>query len=182
MYALRDARFDQAAEGRCPYLTLDSLGGWPDQWVLRTYDMVRLGRAWERTACQGQAILAEADLAGRDAVNALDYPGLLEYLRAVPPDAASPSSTPQPADREQALVAAAERLASLLNEDGTVYYNPDGGRYYHTSRVCAAEDPDAWPLSPLPYETLSDPWCAYLEPCPVCGAPERPPVETTKEN
>ena len=172
LYAIRDAFFAEAVNGRCPYLTLS----WSqDQWMFRVYEMIQVGYAWERSDCLGELPLTTDDLAGRDAVNDFDYPAIVTYLRYLqslkpskPSGAVKSTATPQPSQREEALIAAAERLASHLALPDTVYYNPLGGLYYHTSMICDAVDVSDWPLSPIPMEKLSDSAYAELLPCPRC--------------
>ena len=177
VFAVRDARFDQAVAGRCPYLTWDSKWGGTNQWVLRAYELIQIGRAWERSDCLGKAVLTEEDMADRDVVNGFDYPAFLEFLRSVTPaaipgglapDSVSDANAPS-AGKGEALIAAAERMASLLAEEGMVYYNPAGGAYYHASVICQGEDVADWPLSPVPIGSLNDPEFSYLSPCPICG-------------
>lgn len=68
---------------------------------------------------------------------------------------------------------------AALAQDGNndiVYFNPDGGRYYHADRLCPAVSSYCWPMPSLPFEALSSISFRYLIPCPRCGAPERTPV------
>lgn len=60
-----------------------------------------------------------------------------------------------------------------------VYYNPDGGKYYHGKANCPDVNQKYWPLEDIPYEMLnSQQYKALLRcPNPECGAPERPPLQ-----
>ncbi|MBR4332511.1 MAG: WG repeat-containing protein [Clostridia bacterium] len=62
----------------------------------------------------------------------------------------------------------------VWQETPIVYYNPGGGRYYHTDSCCPRVDPMFWLLSPVSMETINnDKSFSKLLPCSVCGAPER---------
>ncbi len=62
----------------------------------------------------------------------------------------------------------------VWHEADMIFYNPGGGRYYHTDPCCRGVDPMFWPLSPVSMETINnDERFSKLLPCSVCGAPER---------
>ena len=64
--------------------------------------------------------------------------------------------------------------AVVWHEADMIFYNPGGGRYYHTDPCCRGVDPMYWPLSPVSFEKInSDKVYSRLLPCSVCGAPER---------
>ena len=56
----------------------------------------------------------------------------------------------------------------------TVFYNPDGGRFYHVDPECPSVDPYYLPLVPVHFDEIGSPACDHLQPCPLCGSPERP--------
>ena len=60
-----------------------------------------------------------------------------------------------------------------------VYYNPDGGQYYHGKQNCPDVNQKYWPLTEIPYEMLNSQQYKGLLRCPnpECGAPERPPLQ-----
>ena len=64
------------------------------------------------------------------------------------------------------------------DDSNCVYYNPQGGRYYHADRYCPSVSTKYWPLSPIPFDKVYT-----LLPCAICKAPERPPIspEPTEE-
>ncbi len=55
-----------------------------------------------------------------------------------------------------------------------IYYNPVGGRRYHTKSNCQSVNSRYLPLSPLTYQDLGRYPFTELSPCGICGAPERP--------
>ena len=55
-----------------------------------------------------------------------------------------------------------------------VYYNSNGGRYYHAVEDCPSVSPQYQPLSPIPFAQISDPEYARLVPCPRCNPVDRP--------
>ena len=59
-------------------------------------------------------------------------------------------------------------------EDMELYYQPDGGQYYHLDQNCQLVHPKYLPLQGMFHfsELNDEPYCD-LKPCPVCGAPQR---------
>ena len=57
-----------------------------------------------------------------------------------------------------------------------VYYNEDGGRYYHATPTCAAVDERFWPLTEFSFDLINSAEYQRLVPCPRCNPPERPTV------
>ena len=51
----------------------------------------------------------------------------------------------------------------------TLYYNPNGGKNYHSSAFCAAVNERHWPLTPFPYADLDTSPFDVLTPCPACA-------------
>lgn len=58
----------------------------------------------------------------------------------------------------------------------TVYYNEDGGRYYHATATCGAVDERFWPLTGFSFDLINSAEYQRLVPCPRCNPPERPTV------
>ena len=54
-----------------------------------------------------------------------------------------------------------------------VYYNPDGGKYYHNSSICDAVNEKWWPLTEISYDQLNSAQFSKLQPCPQCNPPQR---------
>lgn len=54
-----------------------------------------------------------------------------------------------------------------------LYYNPSGGKYYHSNQNCAYVNSRYLPLSPFEYRELDTPPFSSLKPCPRCNAPKR---------
>ncbi len=56
----------------------------------------------------------------------------------------------------------------------TLYYNPDGGSYYHRNDQCTRVDQRYLPLrGSFLYSQINDAQFANLKPCEVCNAPNR---------
>lgn len=54
-------------------------------------------------------------------------------------------------------------------DDSTLlYYNPDGGKYYHSTPECSAVKKKFYPLTAFTYGELDTGIFAALEPCPSC--------------
>ena len=58
----------------------------------------------------------------------------------------------------------------------TLYYNKDGGKYYHAVRNCSAVAEKYWPLDEFSYDDLNSQQFKNLVRCPTCNPPERPSV------
>ena len=57
----------------------------------------------------------------------------------------------------------------------TLYYNPDGGKYYHALATCEAVDQKWWPLTGFSYDLLNSAQFSKLRPCPKCNPPTSNP-------
>lgn len=56
-----------------------------------------------------------------------------------------------------------------------VYYNVNGGKYYHLDRTCPAVSSEYWPLTgKIPFDMINSAQYSKLQPCAKCGAPARP--------
>ena len=57
-----------------------------------------------------------------------------------------------------------------------VYYNVNGGKYYHLDRTCPAVSSEYWPLTgKIPFDMINSAQYSKLKPCEKCAAPTRPP-------
>lgn len=54
-----------------------------------------------------------------------------------------------------------------------LYYNPDGGKYYHINPICPDVSEQYWPLTAFYFSDLNTQKFANLMFCPTCGAPPR---------
>lgn len=54
-----------------------------------------------------------------------------------------------------------------------LYYNADGGKYYHNSPICEAVSQQYWPLSEFYYSDLNTTSFKNLIRCPKCNPPSR---------
>lgn len=59
------------------------------------------------------------------------------------------------------------------NDAMQLYYNPDGGRYYHSKPNCPDVSESYWPLTPFYYGDLETQKFEALMRCPTCDAPAR---------
>jgi len=58
----------------------------------------------------------------------------------------------------------------------TVYYNQDGGKYYHAIPNCSWVDEKYWPLTGFSFDLINSQEFKALVRCPNCNPPERPAV------
>lgn len=65
------------------------------------------------------------------------------------------------------------RYVEYPADDLALYYNPSGGKKYHSDQRCSSVNARYLPLTPITYADLSDAF-VNLEPCKTCGAPQRP--------
>lgn len=64
---------------------------------------------------------------------------------------------------------------ATTSPDKTLYYNPDGGTFYHVSKDCSSMNAASQrKLKPFTYQELNNPPYDQLKRCPKCGAPARP--------
>ena len=65
--------------------------------------------------------------------------------------------------------------AGADEEDTVLYYNPEGGQYYHLDQNCPVVHEKYKPLQGwFIYSELNEEAYSGLAPCGVCGAPQRP--------
>ena len=88
---------------------------------------------------------------------------------------------------EAAEAAAAQNRTSLTNinytlapatatpnpSSITVYYNEQGGKYYHAAQTCAAVDEQYWPLTGFSFDLINSDMYKHLLPCTRCNPPAR---------
>lgn len=58
-------------------------------------------------------------------------------------------------------------------DDTLIYYNPEGGKYYHSTPECSAVKKKYYPLTAFKYSELDSGIFAKLEPCPSCTPVKR---------
>ena len=105
--------------------------------------MIRLNNNW----------YVDPNSLGGTKVQTTDVPGGAAAVTAVP--TAIPTPTPP------------------ITGETVVYYNPQGGLYYHSADHCPKVGPQYEPLTPLYYRDLNSDKFKHLNPCPDCGAPPR---------
>ena len=132
------------------------------------YCCIQFGRTDAGTwALEFANIVPFEDLAG------FSLPEFLDFLRSLAPEEYEHTPYPYPA-REQIVPTPQAEEASPAVPQISLYYNPDGGKFYHVSRTCPSVSTVYWPLTSLSMEEWTGPAFARLLPCPICGAPERP--------
>ena len=74
-------------------------------------------------------------------------------------------------------------LLSLGVRPDILYYNPNGGKYYHANQNCPSINKRYLPLKDsLTYAQLDEPQYAYLKPCSRCKPPELRPSQVDAIN
>ncbi len=68
----------------------------------------------------------------------------------------------------------------VWQEAPMVYYNANGGKYYHADPCCPRVSPLYWPLSPVLFEKINEGKFLNLLPCSICCAPERPSADAAQ--
>ena len=164
-------------------LSYDSLcqrdGG---DWKYDYFEIVDYGQGLERTRDPlYTAVLDGAETMARMRLDDFDFPALIAYLEGLLPDDLPDAHTVPGAvsgrEEEDGKQAAAMPETSGV----TVYYNAEGGKYYHAAATCSAVAEQWWPLAGIPIEQLNTPNFSRLLPCPRCDPPERPAVPETTE-
>ncbi len=159
-------------EGACYFLRQSDNGDWKYEY----YEFIDYGDGLERTKDPlYSAVLDGEETMARMRLDAFDYPAIISYLDSLLPDDLPDAHTVPgavsgrtEADEEQAA-APDQDISGVV-----VYYNPDGGKYYHSTATCSAVNEQFWPLTGISYDMLNDPSYSRLMPCPVCNPPERP--------
>ena len=89
----------------------------------------------------------------------------------------SVTAAPDGSVQTQTTVPTSEPEPTQVPGANTVlYYNPDGGKYYHAVDNCSSVGAKYIPLSPLYYSDLNSTTFKSLMPCPRCKPPERPSI------
>ena len=87
---------------------------------------------------------------------------LAEEAGDIPQNTIAPTATPIPDDMKSGIV---------------VYYNEDGGKYYHANRTCEAVRSEFWPLTEFSFDLINSQQFKNLKPCTKCNPPARPNVD-----
>ncbi|HPF87447.1 MAG TPA: hypothetical protein PK537_05245, partial [Candidatus Limiplasma sp.] len=83
-------------------------------------------------------------------------------------------ATEVPANLEAIFTLAPRQTVTPVPPDSTLlYYNADGGSYYHADPECSAVNSKYLPMESFTYGELDEEPYADLLPCLVCGAPSR---------
>lgn len=86
-------------------------------------------------------------------------------LTTAAPPTPDPNATPTPSP--------APTPTPTVNPKTKLYYNKDGGKYYHADPECYSVAKEFLPLASFTYGNLNKSPYTKLQPCPKCGAPSR---------
>ena len=85
---------------------------------------------------------------------------------------ADPTDTPKPDNLEAIFTLAPRQTVTPVPPDSMLlYYNADGGQYYHADPQCEAVNEKYFPMVSFTYGELGNPPYNSLRPCLKCGAP-----------
>ena len=88
--------------------------------------------------------------------------GILQVASTPTPD---PNATPEPTPEPTPTPTPGPKTK--------LYYNKDGGKYYHADPECYTVAKEYLPLASFTYSNLNKSPYTKLQPCPECGAPSR---------
>ena len=88
--------------------------------------------------------------------------GILKVASTPTPD---PNATPEPTPEPTPTPTPGPKTK--------LYYNKDGGKYYHADPECPSVAKEFLPLTSFTYGNLNKSPYTKLQPCPKCGAPSR---------
>jgi hypothetical protein len=77
-------------------------------------------------------------------------------------------------DNSQSEETATPKATATPGPKTKLYYNKEGGKYYHIDKECPSVNEQYLPLTNFNYQDLNKSTFKNLVPCPVCHAPERP--------
>lgn len=84
------------------------------------------------------------------------------------------TESPSPAPGKETVVQSLQprmTVTPIPDADTKLYYNANGGKYYHADPNCAAVNPKFLPMASFLYKELDDDPYKSLQPCLKCGAP-----------
>ena len=84
------------------------------------------------------------------------------------------TETPSPAPGKETIVQSLQprmTVTPIPDASTKLYYNANGGKYYHADPNCAAVNPKFLPMASFLYKELDDSPYNSLQPCLKCGAP-----------
>ena len=174
-----DIPFEDAEEGYCPYHLLTFTD---DAWVYRFFEEIfdESGFPADRSEMILRKTVPAEKMAPYTALSQFDYPSFLAFLRALAPEEYEHAPRRGRATVPPPPVPTAVPEENAEKTPDYVYYNPAGGRYYHAGPECASVAPAYLPLTPVPFDEIGSGKFARLEPCPKCGAPERPAAKAAE--
>ena len=159
-------------EYRAPYYHLTQSDDENGVWQFQYYEMIDRGYGLDRTYEPLYTVdLDPEETMARMRLDAFDYEAAVSWLSSLLSDDLPDAST-----ADTVLTHPADNGAEQaeMPEDTMVYYNQDGGKYYHIRPNCPSVSEKYWPLTPVPHGWLNTDRYQALLPCPVCGAPDRP--------
>lgn len=166
---VQEIPFEEAIQDHCPNWWLALSRDVPAKWQFKYYEAFRHNDSWDRTDVLRECTLTQEEMTFPMDVMNFDHEALDVWIRNYFPD----EDQVQAALEEEAA-SRAPRPGSDYPIDVTVYYNPDGGKYYHSTPVCPSVNEKYWPLVGFPMKQINEPPYAVLVRCPYCDAPERP--------
>jgi hypothetical protein len=84
------------------------------------------------------------------------------------------TETPSPAPGKETIVQSLQprmTVTPIPDPQTKLYYNANGGKYYHADPNCSAVNPKFLPMASFLYKELDDAPFSSLQPCLKCGAP-----------
>ena len=84
------------------------------------------------------------------------------------------TETPSPAPGKETVVqslAPRMTVTPIPDPSTKLYYNANGGKYYHLDPNCSAVNPKFLPMASFLYSELDNAPFSSLQPCLKCGAP-----------
>ena len=84
------------------------------------------------------------------------------------------TETPSPAPGKETVVQSLQprmTVTPIPDPNTKLYYNANGGKYYHADPNCSAVNPKFLPMASFLYKELDDAPYNSLQPCLKCGAP-----------
>ena len=177
---VRDIPTEEAEEGRCP---CHILAYRDDGWEFYFSEDIMDENGWWGDSSETilKKVVPTEEMTPYTDLSQIEVPAFLSYLHAMAPteyehaprngpDIALPLVTPvfYPDDPER-------------KAPDDVYYNPEGGVYYHADPECPSVSPKYLPLVRIPDDELGSARFMYLQPCPFCvmtHSPSQNPVPT----
>ena len=164
---VRDIPTEEAEEGRCP---CHILAFRDDGWEFYFSEDIMDENGWWGDSSETilKKVVPTEEMKQYTDLSQLEVPAFLSYLHAMAPTEYEHAPSANPYGMPPLVTSIFYPDDPERKAPDDVYYNPEGGVYYHADPECPSVSPKYLPLVRIPDDELGSARFMYLQPCPHC--------------